>query len=232
MNILKSRNNVISYTVNKEISSNCYVSVDSGEVVVNAPWYFSRKQIQTIIEEKRQWILNKIEEYQEQNRVYSDKGSIVILGSAHQVRLYYKKQNTPSINIVNRTIEVVLPNKYKKLETAQILKILVDKLYEKVAEQEVERAMEKTRLLLGYAPEDYEIKKLANNVIAHFSSDEQKISINSSIAKYDRNVIDYIVLHEFCHIKYKIHTKNFWKIVAKYMPSYEKYENILKGLSY
>ena len=55
-----------------------------------------------------------------------------------------------------------------------------------------------------------------------------KISINSNIAKYDRNVIDYIVLHEFCHIKYKIHTKNFWKIIAKYMPSYEKYENILK----
>ena len=72
MNILKTRNNVISYTVNKEISSNCYVAVDGGEVVVNAPWYFSRKQIQTIIEEKRQWILNKIEEYQEQNRVYSD----------------------------------------------------------------------------------------------------------------------------------------------------------------
>ena len=45
MNILKTRNNVISYTVNKEISSNCYVAVDGGEVVVNAPWYFSRKEI-------------------------------------------------------------------------------------------------------------------------------------------------------------------------------------------
>ena len=92
----------------------------------------------------------------------------------------------------------------------QVLKILVDKLYEKVAEQEVERAMEKTRLLLGYAPEDYEVKKMANNIMAHFSSEEQKISINYNIAKYDRNVIDYIVLHEFCHMKYKIHTKNFF----------------------
>ena len=232
MSIFKNRSNVISYTVNKEIGSNCYVSVDGGEVVVNAPWYFSRRQIQTVIEEKKQWILNKIEEYQQQNMVYSDKGNIIVLGANHQVRLYYKSVDAPSINLVNRTIEVVLPNKYKKVETAQVLKILVDKLYEKVAEQEVERAMEKTRLLLGYAPEDYEVKKMPNNIMAHFSSEEQKISINYNIAKYDRNVIDYIVLHEFCHMKYKIHTKNLWKIIAKYMPSYERYENILKGLSY
>lgn len=52
MSIFKNRSNVISYTVNKEIGSNCYVSVDGGEVVVNAPWYFSRRQIQTVIEEK------------------------------------------------------------------------------------------------------------------------------------------------------------------------------------
>ena len=68
MSILKNKNSVISYTVNKEVSSNCYISIDSGEVVVNAPWYFSKKQIQNIIEEKRQWILNKIKEYQEQNK--------------------------------------------------------------------------------------------------------------------------------------------------------------------
>ncbi len=232
MNFFKNKSNVISYTINKEIGSNCYVSVDGCEVVVNAPWYFSRKQIQSVIEEKRQWILNKIEEYQEQNRVYSDKGSILVLGVNHQVRLYYKNVNTPSINLVNRTIAVVLPNKYKKMETTQILKILVDKLYSKVAEQEVERAMEKTRLLLGYAPEDYEITKMADNVVAHFSIEDKKILINSNISKYDRNVIDYIVLHEFCHLKYKIHTKNFWKIISKYMPSYERYENILRGLSY
>ena len=232
MSIFKNKSNVISYTVNKEIGSNCYVSVDGGEVVVNAPWYFSRRQIQTIIEEKKQWILSKIEEYQKQNMVYSDKRNIIVLGASHQVRLYYKSVDAPSINLVNRTIDVVLPIKYKKVETAQVLNILVDKLYEKVAEQEVERAMEKTRLLLGYAPEDYEVKKMANNIMAHFSSEEQKISINYNIAKYDRNVIDYIVLHEFCHMKYKIHTKNFWKIIAKYMPSYEKYQNILKGLSY
>ena len=80
MSIFKNKNSVISYTVNKEISSNCYISIDGGEVVVNAPWYFSRKQIQNVIEEKRQWILNKIRESQEQNNLnVQEKGNIFLL---------------------------------------------------------------------------------------------------------------------------------------------------------
>lgn len=52
MNILKTRNNVISYTVNKEISSNCYVAVDGGEVVVNAPWYFLENKFKQLLKKK------------------------------------------------------------------------------------------------------------------------------------------------------------------------------------
>ena len=38
----------------------------------------------------------------------------------------------------------------------------IDKMYEQIAKVEVERAMEKTRILLGFAPEDYEIKKMSD----------------------------------------------------------------------
>lgn len=232
MSLYKSKNNVISYTINKAVASECYISVDAGEVVVNAPWYFTRKQIQTIIEEKKQWIINKIEEYKNTNITYTNKGTIFVLGAEHQIRVCYKNVNTPSINLINRNIELILPNKYKKVDTNDVIKILIDKLYQKVTEQEIERAMEKTRLLLGYAPEDYEIANLDKKVMAVCNTEEQKITISSNIAKYDRNVIDYIVLHEFCHLKYKIHTKNFWKIIEKYMPSYKKYNEILKDFSF
>ena len=65
MNIFSSRNNVITYTVNKAVTSNLYISVQNGEVVINAPWYTTSSQIQQIVEEKKQWILNKINEYEE-----------------------------------------------------------------------------------------------------------------------------------------------------------------------
>ena len=227
MNLFKSNNSVIQYTINKELGSNCYISVDGGEVVVSAPWYFSRKHIQTMIEEKKQWILEKIKEYQEQNNVYTNKGTISILGIPHQVRLYYKHINTPNINLVNNNIEVVLPNKYKKADTTQILKILVEKLYNKLAIIEIEKVMEKTRLMLGFAPEDYSIKQLSNNLLATCDTEKKQITINPSIVKYDIKTIEYIILHQFCHLKYKIHAKGFWQMVKKYMPDYKNYESII-----
>ena len=48
MNLIKSRNNVITYTVNKSEISNCYISVQNGEVLVSAHWYLTANQIENI----------------------------------------------------------------------------------------------------------------------------------------------------------------------------------------
>ena len=58
MNLFSNKNNVITYTVNKEFTSNLYISVQNGEVVINAPWYTTSSQIQRVVEEKKQWILH------------------------------------------------------------------------------------------------------------------------------------------------------------------------------
>ena len=60
MNLFSNNNNSITYTVNKELTSNLYISVQNGEVVINAPWYMASSQIQRAVEEKKQWIVNKI----------------------------------------------------------------------------------------------------------------------------------------------------------------------------
>ena len=136
MSIFKN-NGVIQYSVNKEFGSNCYISVNSGEVVVNAPWYFSRRQIHSIIEEKRNWIIEKVKEYQEKNNAYINKGSINILGVTHEICLYFKNVKAPTINLINNNIEVTFPNKYKKIDITQVLNILIEKLYTKIAEKEI-----------------------------------------------------------------------------------------------
>lgn len=226
MNFLKTKNNIISYSVNKAMATDCYISVCGGDVVVNAPWYFSRKKIQSIIEEKTQWISEKLKEYQEQNNAHVDNGTISILGMSYQVHLYYKSAKSPTINLNNRIATVILPNKYRKMENSQVLKILVEKLYDRIAEKEIELIMEKTRLLLGFAPEDYILQRLENSQMATCFTNEKRIIINPDIVKYDRKAIEYAILHEFCHLKYKIHAKGFWKMIKTYMPDYEKYKNL------
>ena len=85
--------------------------------------------------------------------------------------------------------------------------ILIDKMYYKIAERELENIMDKTRITLGFAPEDYEIVEM-KDCLAMCTSDK-KILINPRIIKYKREVVEYIIMHEFCHLKYKNHTKSF-----------------------
>lgn len=232
MNLFSNKNNVITYTVNKELTSNLYISVQNGEVVINAPWYTTSSQIQRVVEEKKQWILNKIKEYEiscENKKVYTKIETVKVLGKEYDLTVQYKMIKAPSLSFQDNQIQVVLPNQFKKMENNEMVTILMNKMYEKIAEKEIENAMEKTRLLLNIAPEDYEIKRM-DHVIAKCK--EGKITINPNIVMYSKDIIEYIVLHEFCHLKYKNHTKSFYNMIKTYMPNYEEKEKELNGVAY
>lgn len=232
MSLFSNKNNVITYTVNKERTSNLYISVQNGEVVINAPWYTTNTQIQRIVEQKAQWILNKIKEYEmscEQKRKYTKIQTVKVLGKNYNLEINYKNVKVPSLNFENSKIQVTLPNEFRNIENTEIVTILMNKMYKKIAEKEIERAMEKTRILLNRAPENYEIKRM-DNIMANCI--EEKITINPDIAMYDRDTIDYIILHEFCHLKYKNHTKSFYNMIKTYMPNYEEKVKELNGIAY
>ena len=154
----------------------------------------------------------------------AERHPVPVLGTDYKVKIIYKNIKVAELDVEDKIIKISLPNKYKKANNERILDIAIDKMYEQIAKIEVERAMEKTRILLGFAPEDYEIRKMSEEL---GRCEENKITINPEIVKYDREIIDYIVLHEYCHLKYKSHCKSFIKMLEKYEPNYKKYERIV-----
>lgn len=230
MNLLRNRNDIITYTVNKNINNNLYISVQNGEVVVKAPWYLSRNEIQEMVEEKKRWILEKLKEYEIAKEGYCNGEVVRLLGENYQVKIRYKNIKVPQLDLEEKEIKITIPNKYKKVEKEDLLKVLIEKMYQTVAQREVERAMEKMRKLLKIAPEDYSITKMNNRLAS--CSEDKKITINANIAMYSEKVIDYVILHQFCHLKYKKHVKGFYEMIRKYMPDYEKYASQINNLQY
>jgi hypothetical protein len=42
-------------------------------------------------------------------------------------------------------------------------------------------------------------------------------------------VFDYIVIHEFCHLIHRNHSKDFWDMVGRIFPDYERRKEWLKN---
>jgi predicted metal-dependent hydrolase len=48
------------------------------------------------------------------------------------------------------------------------------------------------------------------------------INLNVNLLKAPHDVVDYIILHELCHLKIKEHSHHYWDYVRRYMPNYQE----------
>ena len=124
----------------------------------------------------------------------------------------------------NYKIKIIIPNKYKKIGNGPIIEMSIKKMYEQIANNEIESIMEKIRRMLGIAPEDYNIEEM-NKTLGKCTNG--KITINPELMQYKREIIEYVVAHEFCHLKYKTHGKKFYQIIEKNFPQYRNYEKAI-----
>jgi predicted metal-dependent hydrolase len=48
------------------------------------------------------------------------------------------------------------------------------------------------------------------------------INLNVNLLKAPEDVIDYIILHELCHLRIKEHSHHYWSLIYKHMPNYQQ----------
>ena len=99
--------------------------------------------------------------------------------------------------------------------------------FEYIAKEEVQSAMEDLKVRTGLAPLECTIKNL--KATWGICSSKEKISINQNLMAYSRHAIEYVCLHEICHLKHMNHSKQFWNMVEYYMPDYKEAKKELKS---
>lgn len=224
------KSNVITYSVSKKDINNIFISVENNEVILTVPSYFSNKQIEQILIEKKEWIFNKITNNSKKSIPYV-KGTqsynpefTNIFGKKYHIDLVYGNITSPKLDLDDKNIQIILPIKFKNSNNSDLLKIMLQKMYTKILDSELDSILENARINLGYAPEDVEIVK-QTNYIAKLSNN--KLYINPEIVKFDKETIEYVIFHEFCHIQYKTHSKKFYEIMQNFFPNYKQIEENL-----
>lgn len=222
-NTVLYKDKLIEYEVIKSKIKNLYIHIKAGKVIVKAPARVKDKDIERAVEEKKKWIYEKLENMNVDR--YKQGSNVFLLGKAYPLKIKFIKPNTSNIYIENGNMIVEIPKKYKK-EYEKIIEELLDDVYMKVAEKEVDMAMQIVTRIVGIKPNKYRIKKL--KTAWGTCTSNKNITINSSLMKYDRTVIQYVVLHEICHLKYMNHSKEFWNMVERYMKNYKEIRRRLK----
>ena len=53
-----------------------------------------------------------------------------------------------------------------------------------------------------------------------YSYRTRRLTLNLNLVKAPSACLDYVIVHELCHIKVRHHGPDFWRMVARYRPDY------------
>jgi predicted metal-dependent hydrolase len=48
------------------------------------------------------------------------------------------------------------------------------------------------------------------------------LNLNKNLIKAPNDIIDYIIIHELCHLKIQGHSHHFWSFLKQFVPDYQK----------
>lgn len=62
-------------------------------------------------------------------------------------------------------------------------------------------------------------------------SQRKNLSFNLKLMYFNSKVIDYVIIHELCHLKEMNHSKRFWKNLESIIPNYKQYKEQLNNIT-
>ena len=214
----------MEYTITKKKIKNFIIRIYPDlRIAVSVPLHAGSKDIENFIQSKKEWIettLNKIEMAKE-NKNNLKKNTIKILGKDVEKKII--ESDLERIRLTDTSVYIYSKN----IDNAEIDKKLFEWKFEEL-KNILEEYLRKYTKLLNTNINYYQIKKLSS-AWGIYHKRENYISFNFDLIEKDIKCIEYVLLHELCHIFYMNHQKDFWTLVEKYMPDYRIRRKNLKS---
>jgi predicted metal-dependent hydrolase len=199
--------------------------VDSDRIEIRTPLNKSLQDTRNIILDKADWILKKQKQHQEIIHEitipsYEESSTLPYLGKNYCLKIK-KNQRANIMRFVDEqfVVDIMAP------DTNEERKLKIKKLYDEwlliMAQKILKRRVEIYAQSVGVNVPTISVK---NRLKSRWASLTMKNSINFSmhIIKAPQDVIDYIILHEICHLKIRGHSHRYWALLHRYMPNYQE----------
>ncbi|WP_147532947.1 M48 family metallopeptidase [Bacillus marasmi] len=197
-----------------------------GQIEVHAPKGTPEEKVMQIIEEKWEQIQQRIKEMKKrlagQNEISYEQGErFLYLGRDFPI-LISEEQDLKKDKVVfeDETLYVYV----KQFEQERIQKAL-KRFYYQQCKRLVEKRIQHFQSHFKVKPRSF---RISDSKTTWGTCDGlRQLTFNWKLAMAPLEVIDYVVVHEMCHMVHLNHDRSFWRLVGKIMPDYERRENWL-----
>ena len=213
--IIVLNNQPISYTVIYKNNRKIYLKVQQGKIVVSAPYMTPLSYIEELIYRYQNRLFIQINQY-ESYQDYKEGGYVDIFSQRYVLCLrdvgkYHCRIHGNKLYVYHFSIE-------KCVET-----FLKELLYNYIQERIIFYLAHDFDLVMP----EIQIKKYKGRWGSCFYK-QNKVTFNLSLVHLDKELIDYVIVHELTHFIEPNHSKRFYKEIEKRMPDYLRRIKILK----
>ena len=191
------------------------------KLVVRAPLRASDRTIHRIVDNKKEWIRKKLDQYRQYNQRNPKKQYVPgelfwFLGKKYPLQI----SPTESHTFLKDGI-LFLPEKYGASAEKHLYA-----WYHKQARSIVEERVRTLALQHGFTYRSVRVSK----AIQRWGSCGPTNTLNFSwkLVMAPPEIIDYVVIHELCHTKIKNHSAKYWELVRQILPDYSIHRKWLR----
>ena len=194
---------------------NLYLRIRSdGSVLVTAPRHLSRSRVEAFVEEKSAWISRRLGEHRIHARPepghYFDGCRLWYLGESHPVARVPSSRDSIRFDGDSFTFHC--------RDEANFSKVL-NRFYLQRARLFIAPKVDEWADRMKLFPKDIRFRRYRSRWGC--CSAEDSLSFNTALIRYDPSLIDYVIVHELAHIRYKNHSPDFWRLVEQFVPDWK-----------
>lgn len=192
----------------------------NGSVIVKAPISMRDEIINRFVEDKQHWIREKLASIKETQNKFEDVISLnkcLIYGNKYLVKKADVKQVQTGANF-----EILIPN---KLEGEKLVKNLAT-WYKKLAKKVLAERLSFIENRINLKSSSFKIGDSRGRWGS--CNSYGNIIINYRVVMLPPAIIDYVLVHELCHLVEMNHSKRFWETVEKFLPNFELQRKAIK----
>lgn len=203
------------------------------EVIVRANDGAHAEEIHQAVQKRARWIYQSLQDFKSHQNLktikhYRSGEMMFYLGRRYVLKLIQSDEK-PAVKLTRGQLQVFVPS--VEQASKEQIKALTQLWYRTQSKRIFSERLQVLLSKTDWVEELPSLKILSMDKQWGSCSPQGKIILNPHLIKTSRECIDYVIVHELCHIAEHNHSERFWRLLTQVMPNWKEVKTKLDGMA-